>query len=341
MPNPVEGPEITVCIVSARRHEQLDACLASLQDQVDAPNWELLVMSEGDEALPAVVHARFPDALVGLVDRAWPGSARNHLVERATGDLLLFLDDDVVVEPHLLRRVADVARAHPQHDVFGGPNVTPRGSTHFEVVQGAVLSSLLVTGPVRRRYGPHPAGEADERWFTLCNLVIRRAAMVPFADDLLCAEENGVLVEMARRGVRMWYDPDLRAFHDRRPSIATFARQMRKYGRGRGQLLRRDREAFHPAHLVPSALVTYLALLPVLTRRRRVAALPALVYAGAAAVAGANVARTLRRPGTAPLATFLTVLLHVAYGIGVIEGLTVRFRGPARSVPSWQTTPRP
>ncbi|CAN5721039.1 hypothetical protein BH24ACT3_BH24ACT3_09110 [soil metagenome] len=68
---------------------------------------------------------RFPAARVCHVRRALPGAARNLLVERARGELLLFLDDDVVIEAELLARLAKLADVHPEADVFGGPNDTP------------------------------------------------------------------------------------------------------------------------------------------------------------------------------------------------------------------------
>src|SRR3954447_26401518 len=81
-------PYLSVCIVTGRRIPLLDACLASLQDQVDPPTFELLVCSDGDDDVAAAVHARFPDAGVCQVDRALPGAGRNLLVEQAQGSLL-------------------------------------------------------------------------------------------------------------------------------------------------------------------------------------------------------------------------------------------------------------
>jgi cellulose synthase/poly-beta-1,6-N-acetylglucosamine synthase-like glycosyltransferase len=216
------------------------------------------VCSDGDEAVAEVVHRWFPDARVCFVAKALPGAGRNLLVDVAAGDLLLFLDDDVTVERDLLARLDRLARQHPEAGVFGGPNDSALDSSRFQFVQGAVLASIVGSGPVRRRYGAHPAGYADERFFVLCNLAVRRDVMVPFSHELVCAEENALLAEMSRRGVRMFYDPALVAYHERRPTVGSFARQMHKYGYGRGQLTARDPRTLRPAHLVPSALLAYL-----------------------------------------------------------------------------------
>jgi succinoglycan biosynthesis protein ExoA len=320
---------LSVCIVTGRRIPMLDACLRSLLEQDRPPPFELLVCSDGDAEVEAAVRRRFPDARVCAVDRALPGAARNLLVADARGELLVFLDDDVTVRDDLLRRLADLAATHPDVGVFGGPNDTPPGSSSFQLVQGAALASMLGSGPVRRRYGPHPAGSADQRSFILCNLAIRRSVMVPFSPALLCAEENDVLEELARRGVRMHYDPELVVFHERRATVRGFAQQMHKYGRGRGQLLVRRPSSTRASFLAPTALVAYGAASPALAVAVGPAAVaPLALYAAAVLASSAWVARTLRSPGAIPTAVVCFLVIHLCYGIGLARGLVGRHRPP-------------
>jgi succinoglycan biosynthesis protein ExoA len=332
-----DRPSISICIVTGRRDAVLDACLASLGEQRDAPRWELLVCAEGDPAVVDAVRRRFPDASICYVERALPGAARNLLVEQAEGDLLLFLDDDVTVDPGLLARLGRLADEHPECDVFGGPNDTPPGSTPFQITQGAVLASIVGSGPVRRRYGAHPAGEADERFFILCNLAVRRHVMVAFEPDLLCAEENEMLAELALGGARMHYDPTLVAYHERRATLGGFARQMHKYGRGRGQVLVRRPSTFRPAYLAPSVLVAYAVTIPVWwVLLGPIGLAPAGIYAAAVAACAAWITKTLRRPSHLLLAAWLLVVLHACYGTGVLRGaLSRRTDHPRPEASAW------
>ena len=144
-------PRISICIISGRRLPQLDACLASLAAQAEPPSFELLVCSDGDDDVADVVHRWFPSARVCFVEKALPGAGRNLLVAEASGDLLLFLDDDVTVEDDLLARLDRLATEHPEAGVFGGPNDSAPDSSPFQFVQGAVLASIVGSGPVRRR----------------------------------------------------------------------------------------------------------------------------------------------------------------------------------------------
>ncbi len=308
-------------MVTGRRTDQLDLVLQCLDAQADAPAWELLVCADADPEVRPTVLARFPDATVVEVPKTLPSAGRNHLIEVATGELLLFLDDDIVFGPHLLARLDDLATGHPDDSVFGGPNDTPLDSSRFQAVQGAVLASLIASGPVRRRYGAHPAGNADERWFILCNLAVRRSVMRRFDEELVCAEENALLTELHESGARMRYDPGLAVYHERRPDLAGFIRQMYKYGRGRGQLIRRRPRWSHPVFLAPSVLLAYLAALPVLVVIEPLLAIPALVYVAVVLAGAAKVAVSLRRSGTMPLAALLIVVVHACYGCGVVRGI--------------------
>lgn len=333
---PSSQPLISVCIVTGRRLAMLDAVLACLAAQEGAPPFEVLVGSDGDPDVRATVLARFAGARVCELDRALPGAARNLLVDEARGRLLVFLDDDITFDAHLLARYARLAADRPDVGVFGGPNDTPPSSTRFQFVQGAVLASLVGSGPVRRRYGAHPAGTAGDQAFILCNLAVRREVMVRFPDDFLCAEENAVLTDLRHREVAMYYDPALVVYHERRPTVRGFAQQMHKYGRGRGLLLRREPSSFRPWYAAPSALLAYLAVLPVLLGTTGPWAFaPLVAYAGVVLAGAVRIARTLRRSDALPLAAVLLVVLHACYGAGVLRGLLAPVPAPVPLEGRW------
>ncbi len=334
-------PLISVCILAGHGVAALDTCLEALASQKDAPPFELLVGGTPTPASVSAIHRHFPAVEVCDTGRRLPGAARNPLIERAKGELLLFLDDDVIAPPDLLARLARVAVEHPEAAVIGGPNDTPPDSSRFQIVQGAALGSLMGAGPVSRRYGARHPGPADERWFTLCNLAVRRAVMLPFLDELVCAEENALLSQLRRRGAPMHYEPTLRVFHARRPTLPSFARQMFKYGRGRGQLLVRRPSTFRTAYVAPAALLVYLlVLLPVaiiLSAPLAIALLPAATYLFLMLATALWIGWTLRRPAAAPLAATLIGVIHACYGGGVLRGLWSARRVPEVDAVTWNS----
>src|SRR5438132_1984256 len=334
------GGMISVCVLTRHRSRLLASCLDSLRTQTSDEPWELVVCSDGDPFVAAEVLSRFPDAVVGTIDRrgAPPGQLRNLLVERAHGDLLLFLDDDVVARPDLLATLARLAREHPDAAVFGGPNLTPPGSSRFQFVQGAVLASTFGSGPVRRRYHRAAPGAADERFFTLCNLAVRKDAMRRFPPGLICAEENAVLDEMSRQGLAMHYDPELVVYHERRPTGAQFAKQMLKYGRGRGQLTSHRPRTLRLSYVVPAALVLYLLAVPLLARVGMPALAPLGLYVAALAAASVRVGVSFHSVSALVLAAPLFVAVHLSYGVGFWGGLAVDGRRRPPSSPDWLPT---
>lgn len=127
---------VSVCIVSAGRPE-LAACLESLAAQ-SLPPAEVLVLVDSEPVVAKAMAERFPGVRVGVFSGLSLGAARNALATAAGGELLLFLDDDVVAPPHLMRSLVEVAGRHPDAGLFGGPNLT--------------LPS--VTGPSAHRFRP-------------------------------------------------------------------------------------------------------------------------------------------------------------------------------------------
>jgi cellulose synthase/poly-beta-1,6-N-acetylglucosamine synthase-like glycosyltransferase len=232
----------------------------------------------------------------------------------------------------MLERLANLMNEFPEVEVFGGPNATPVGSGTFEMTQGAVLASMVGAGPVRKRYGPHPAGIADERFFILCNLAIRRRSLLQFSADLICAEENALLIEMNRRGLTMYYDPDLVVWHERRGDWRGFAQQMHKYGVGRGQVINSLPSKLRFAYIVPSLFLLYLLLLPGLIFLGRWAIVPAALYMLAVAASSGKIAITIRNAKAAPTGMILTVVLHACYGAGVLRGALVGKKMALRGV---------
>lgn len=320
------APVVSICILTRRVSAALDRCLASLQVQEGEVPFEVLIASDGDPSVAQFTRARFPDAVVGLVQGAHPGHARNFLTANARGELLWFLDDDVVVPPSALQHLVQLAAANPSVAVFGGPNLTPPHSTFFERVQGAVLRSVVGSGPVRRRYRQQSSGPADDRFLILCNLAVRRERMLPFPPELIGGEENALLTELRRLRLPMLYDQGLAVFHERRPTLASFATQMRKYGRGRGQAIRRRPSSARVGYLVPVALLGYLVTLPLLAVLSPWLFAPLLAYFAAIGFAATRIGVRLGSVRAFGISLVLLVVMHCAYGVGIVHGLSRRAR---------------
>jgi O-antigen/teichoic acid export membrane protein/glycosyltransferase involved in cell wall biosynthesis len=120
-----DSPSVSVVVPAHNAARQIETCLAALNGE-RAGELEIIVVDDASTDDTAA-RARTLGAQVIELDRnAGPSVARNLGASRATGDVLLFVDADVVVAPGTLRRVRAWMRAHPHvAAVFGSYDAAP------------------------------------------------------------------------------------------------------------------------------------------------------------------------------------------------------------------------
>lgn len=321
---------ISVVILTYRRRELLEKCLASAAAAERADVGEVIVAVNGDDPEGAAAarswSPRLPRLRVLELTRASRGRARNLAADAAAAPVVYFLDDDAQVTPGVFSAVARHMRERPRAACVGGPNLTPAESTPFQAAVGRVLSSRLGAGPLRARYAAVGASRrADESALMLCSLALRRELFAQgfrFDEDLVSAEENLLLERLRCAGRELYYDPRLVVYHHRRATWGGFAAQTFKSGVGRAQAVRRLPACLKAHHLAPALLCGY-ALFLAAHAGRPAAWAPALLYgallswegllyafAGGGLIGGARVIA-------------LTALQHAAYGAGFLAGITL------------------
>lgn len=114
LPDPLSdaavSPSITVVVATRDRPQLLDRCLRSLL-ALDYPTFDILVVdnapsSDLTERLIAEEYADEPKVTRVQADRPGLAAAHNHGIAHASGEILAFTDDDVVVDPHWLGAIA-------------------------------------------------------------------------------------------------------------------------------------------------------------------------------------------------------------------------------------------
>ena len=138
---------------------------------------------------------------------------------------------------------------------------------------------------------------------------------------------------LRKAGHQIGFDPAMRIEWRVRETVPDLFRQFRRYGRGKGQMIRKNGpSAVRPRHLVPPAFVTGAALLVAGGLVRRMLWLPLLPYL--AVIGWASVRSWQQRvPGqqtsaAAIPASFLAI--HSGWGLGMLEG-SVLGKQPARA----------
>jgi glycosyltransferase involved in cell wall biosynthesis len=107
-------PRVTVIIPAWRAARTIRRAVDSLLAQTRPPD-EILVIDDGSPDDIAVSLKCFGERVTLLRQlNGGAASARNHGLERASGELLAFLDADDYWEPHKLERQLDVLERHPE-----------------------------------------------------------------------------------------------------------------------------------------------------------------------------------------------------------------------------------
>jgi cellulose synthase/poly-beta-1,6-N-acetylglucosamine synthase-like glycosyltransferase len=261
-----------------------------------------------------------PDHEVIVAEGKKPSRQRNMAAGEATGDILYFLDDDALVVPDALKRLA-ACFADQNVAAVGGPSLTPLSDSVFQRSIGWALASAFGGGAVRNRY--RSVGllrDSDDRELILCNLAFRREVYLSFRgldERLYPNEENELIDRLLQSGVRLLHDPGMFVRRSQRPTLAAFIRQMKTYGKGRAEQTLISRTVSFKA-LIPALFALYALTLPFV--RVWWYFIPALIYCLGVLT---NMLLAVNREGL-PLALRLPMvytLLHFCYGAGFIAGL--------------------
>jgi hypothetical protein len=105
----VTSPSVSVVVLSYNRPERLGAALRSIHAQSRGP-FETLVIDNPSEASPEiarVVKATRHARLVALDENVGFAGGMNEGASRVSGDLVLFTEDDILLAPDCLSRLAD------------------------------------------------------------------------------------------------------------------------------------------------------------------------------------------------------------------------------------------
>jgi GT2 family glycosyltransferase len=163
------APTVSIVLPTRARVDYLRVALASIAPQAARAGAELIIVDDaGPNEQGCRLAKRFGARYEPHPRPLGLNVARNTGVERSTGELVVFVDDDVEVRDGWLTALLAAARAHPEVEVFTGP-IIPRleGSPpHSCGREGPPITALdLGEEDIRTRYA----------WGA--NMAIRRRAL--------------------------------------------------------------------------------------------------------------------------------------------------------------------
>lgn len=287
--------------------------------------------SECETALRALTGLTTPpeDIEVIVASGQNPSAQRNRAAEVASGEYLVFLDNDSIVDPRLLHYFQDALAYEDGIGVVGGPSVYGSTGHRFKTAVQAVFSSVFGLGPFRSRYmALGQVQRATEEKLILCNMLIRRDLFLAekgFNTNLYPNEENEFLNRVQDR-TKIYYHPLAICHREPRGSFGDFCRQMLGYGEGRARNLYMFPQFWNAIFLIPVLFAFYLMALPFLAVALEagtfaLTALPFLLYMVFNVSASVFAFFSYRRVELLPVLPVMFLSCHLFYGIGLLGGL--------------------
>ncbi len=225
--------QLTVCIATWNRAGLLEQTLASLTRLrvPDGVGWEILVCDNNSRDHTRKVVESFTDRLPVrylFEDRQGKSYALNRMIQQATGQWMLFTDDDVLVEPDWLEAYLAEFKRYPQAVCLGGP-VHPwiekpvRGRKAFLLKSYPVMFALLEVDH------DTPMAVPDQTAYG-ANMAVRRDAvpdggfdtrMGPCGKGRVSGEEVDLIRRILDQGQQAWIVTGPRVRHYVYPSRLT------------------------------------------------------------------------------------------------------------------------
>ena len=147
-------------------------------------------------------------------------ASRNKGIREAKGDVLVYIDDDALVDTWYLRTVADYMAAHPEIDAVGGPIIPlyedtqePEWMTRYTK---ELLCGYLYFGAEER---PFPGerypggGNAAYRAEVFRKVGLFNTDLGRKGDGLMGSEEKDIFDKMKSQGMRFMYLPKMILHH--------------------------------------------------------------------------------------------------------------------------------
>ena len=166
-----DQPDLSVVIPTMNKVELLRQTLEAVLEQDPGPgrSFEVVVVDDGSTDGTAAFLASRPEE--GRLRPVTPGKnvgrarARNFGAQQARGQWILFLDDDIIAPPGLLKAHLDLLEAHPGAGTIGYAVTDP------DLIDAPHFHYLDTRGVARLDPGPAPG-----RFFVTQNAAVPRAA---------------------------------------------------------------------------------------------------------------------------------------------------------------------
>jgi GT2 family glycosyltransferase len=209
-------------------------------------NFEIIVVDGGSTDCTIDLIKKYPIKFVRESKRSGISAARNLGISNSNGDIVIFLDDDAVVEKDWLENL-----------------VKPFEDERIAGVSGKVIP--ITNTLFNREFAPDYDQGSDiieTKYFVGCNMAFRKSALIEvgYFDSKIKYghDENELCSRLVSAGYRLVYTPYAVVHHDYIQSFSALLRKKFKLGKSRAYL-----EKKLGAYSDSKKRIIYVALIPI------------------------------------------------------------------------------
>ncbi|MEG5049358.1 MULTISPECIES: glycosyltransferase [unclassified Microcoleus] len=235
---------VSVLICTRNRPEQLERCLRSLQNLSHPPHQIIVVDNAPSSDATQQLVAKIPDVKYVLEPRPGLSLARNTGIRHSTGNIIAFTDDDVIVHPDWIARIAQS---------FQGDRVIAMTGLILPAELENEAQLIFQKGHTGFGWGYRPT-TFDTQFFEEmkpfavpvwrigagANMAFRRELFdkIGYFDERLgagasgCSEDSEIWYRVLAEGWFCRYEPTAVVYHYHRGDLDSLKHQMYHYMRG-------------------------------------------------------------------------------------------------------------
>ena len=235
-PLPENPPRFSVIICTRNGAHRLEACLEACR-QIDYPDYEIIVVNDGSTDGTAALLDEQKDLRVFHLEPGGLSAARNHGAAHATGEILVFTDDDCRPDPQSL---AWLARTYSEtcHAAIGGPNLPPPPDS-----LALALTTAAPGAPTHVMLDDLTAEHLPG-----CHLSVKKSAFQEIEGFDPIFHTAGDDVDFCWRlrdaGFTLGFSPASFVWHHRRATLWKYLKQQIGYGHAEALLFQKHHERF-------------------------------------------------------------------------------------------------
>ncbi|MGI5828254.1 MAG: glycosyltransferase [Patescibacteria group bacterium] len=200
--------------------------------------------------------------------RTRPADKRDFGVTKARGEIVAFIDDDVVVSRNWLLKAVMCFEESKEISSVCGPGLTPDSDSLRAQVSGLVWSTWIGAGGA----GTYRCTQQRRRFvddFPTFNLLVRKDDFLKiggFSSKFWPGEDTKLCHDLVYKlNKKILYDPEVLVYHCRRPVFLSHLKQISRYGLHRGHFTKiLPKTSRRLGYFIPFLFTLSLFVIPVL-----------------------------------------------------------------------------